>query len=145
MAWDLRRSSHSPRFSGGRGVAHQKQRRMMHLGAFVHETGQHVAAWRHPKAHAEAGVSFAQAVEVAQTAERGKFDLLFLADSAAVNLSGNADARGRMGKVVKFEPMTVLSALAAVTKHLVLGATSTTSYNEPYMVSRPIATLYQHC
>jgi alkanesulfonate monooxygenase SsuD/methylene tetrahydromethanopterin reductase-like flavin-dependent oxidoreductase (luciferase family) len=57
---------------------------MMHLGAFVHETGQHVAAWRHPKAHAEAGVSFAQAVEVAQTAERGKFDLLFLA-TAAVN------------------------------------------------------------
>ena len=60
-------------------MAQSKQRRMMHLGAFVHETGQHVAAWRHPKAHAEAGVSFAQAVEVAQTAERGKFDLLFLA------------------------------------------------------------------
>ncbi len=95
-----------------------KPRRMMHLGAFVHETGQHVAAWRHPQAHAESGTSFAQAVEVAQTAERGKFDLLFLADSAAVNLSSNLDARGRMGKVVKFEPMTVLSALAAVTKNL---------------------------
>ncbi|MBS0526892.1 MAG: hypothetical protein JSS04_24910 [Proteobacteria bacterium] len=23
----------------------------MHLGAFVHETGQHVTAWRHPEAH----------------------------------------------------------------------------------------------
>src|SRR5712672_3728942 len=120
-----------------------KPRRMMHLGAFVHETGQHVAAWRHPKAHAEAGVSFAQAVEVAQTAERGKFDLLFLADSAAVNLSGNADARRRMGKVVKFEPMTVLSALAAVTRNLGLVATSTTTYNEPYTLARQFASLDQ--
>ena len=124
-------------------MANQKQRRMMHLGAFVHETGQHVAAWRHPKAHAEAGVSFAQAVEVAQTAERGKFDLLFLADSAAVNLSGNADARGRMGKVVKFEPMTILSALAAVTNHLGLVATSTTTFNEPYTLARQFASLDQ--
>ncbi|HEX9556138.1 MAG TPA: LLM class flavin-dependent oxidoreductase, partial [Reyranella sp.] len=120
-----------------------KPRRMMHLGAFVHETGQHVAAWRHPQAHAESGTSFAQAVEVAQAAERGKFDLLFLADSAAVNLSANPDARGRMGKVVKFEPMTILSALAAVTKNLGLVATSTTTFNEPYTLARQFASLDQ--
>lgn len=120
-----------------------KPRRMMHLGAFVHETGQHVAAWRHPGAHADSGVSFAQAVEVAKTAERGKFDLLFLADSAAVSLSGNEDARGRMGKVVKFEPMTLLSALAAMTKNLGLVATSTTTYNEPYTLARQFASLDQ--
>jgi FMN-dependent oxidoreductase (nitrilotriacetate monooxygenase family) len=123
-------------------MSQSQQRRMMRLGAFVHETGQHVAAWRHPGAYAEAGVSFAQAVAVAQTAERGKFDLLFLADSAAVNLSGNADARGRMGKVVKFEPMTVLSALAAVTRHLGLVATSTTTFNEP-LLARQFASLDQ--
>ena len=61
---------------------------MMRLGAFVHETGQHVAAWRHPGAHAHAGVSFAEAVQFAQTAERGKFDFLFLADTAAVSTAG---------------------------------------------------------
>ena len=116
---------------------------MMHLGAFVHETGQHVAAWRHPEAHMGSGTSFAEALEVAQLAERGKFDLLFLADTAAVNLSGSADARGRMGKVVKFEPMTVLSALAAVTKNLGLVATSTTTYNEPYTLARQFASLDQ--
>ena len=116
---------------------------MMHLGAFVHETGQHVAAWRHPEAHMGSGTSFAEALEVAQLAERGKFDLLFLADTAAVNLSGSADARRRMGKVVKFEPMTVLSALAAVTKNLGLVATSTTTYNEPYTLARQFASLDQ--
>ena len=82
-------------------------------------------------------------VETAQLAERGKFDLLFLADSAAVNLSGSADVRGRMGKVVKFEPMTILSALAAVTKNLGLVATSTTTFNEPYTLARQFASLDQ--
>ncbi len=115
----------------------------MHLGAFVHETGQHVAAWRHPGAHFHSGVSFADAVEVAQTAERGKFDFLFLADSAAVSLAGTPESRGRMGKVVKFEPMTILSALAAVTKHLGLVATSTTTFNEPYTLARQFASLDQ--
>ena len=48
-----------------------KQRRMMHLGAFVHETGQHVAAWRHPDAYAD---RFTQAVNdlVAHRAAAGK-------------------------------------------------------------------------
>ncbi len=116
---------------------------MMRLGAFVHETGQHVAAWRHPQAHMHSGASFAEMVETAELAERGKFDLLFLADSAAVNLKGSADSRGRMGKVVKFEPMTILSALAAVTKNLGLVATSTTTFNEPYTLARQFASLDQ--
>ncbi|HTR85925.1 MAG TPA: LLM class flavin-dependent oxidoreductase [Reyranella sp.] len=118
-------------------------KRMMHLGAFVHETGQHVAAWRHPEAHFNSGTSFAEVVETAQLAERGKFDFLFLADTAAVNMHGSADVRGRMGKVVKFEPMTILSALSAVTKNLGFVATSTTTYNEPYTLARQFASLDQ--
>jgi FMN-dependent oxidoreductase (nitrilotriacetate monooxygenase family) len=124
-------------------VSPSQQKRMMRLGAFVHETGQHVAAWRHPQAHMHSGASFAEMTETAQLAERGRFDLLFLADTAAVNLKGSADSRGRMGKVVKFEPMTVLSALAAVTKNLGLVATSTTTFNEPYTLARQFASLDQ--
>ena len=89
------------------------------------------------------GARFAEMVETAQLAERGGFDLLFLADTAAVNLKGSADSRGRLGKVVKFEPMTVLSALAAVTKNLGLVATSTTTFNEPYTLARQFASLDQ--
>ncbi len=116
-------------------------KRMMHLGAFVHETGQHVAAWRHRDAHYHSGVRFQDMVEVAELAERGKMDFVFLADSAAVDLEGSPDARGRMGKVVKFEPMTILSALAAVTRHLGFVATSTTTFNEPYTLARQFASL----
>jgi N-acetyl-S-(2-succino)cysteine monooxygenase len=118
-------------------------RRMMNLGAFVHETGQHVAAWRHPDAHAEAGTVFGHAVDFAQTAERGKFDLLFLADSAAVSVFGSPESRGRTGKVVKFEPITVLSALAAVTSRLGLVATASSTYAEPYTLARQFASLDQ--
>ena len=48
-----------------------------------------------------------------------------------------------MGKLVKFEPMTLLSALAAVTRHLGLVATSTTTYTEPYTLARQFASLDQ--
>jgi FMN-dependent oxidoreductase (nitrilotriacetate monooxygenase family) len=113
----------------------------MNLGAFIHETGQHVAAWRHPGAYAESGTVFAQAVDVARTAERGKFDLLFLADSAAVSVFGSHEAKGRMGKTVKFEPITLLSALAAVTSHLGFVATCSSTYNEPYTLARQFASL----
>ena len=124
-------------------MSQAQAKRMMHLGAFVHETGQHVAAWRHPGAHTQSGTNFAEIAEAAQLAERGKFDLFFLADSASVNLASSPDAKGRMGKVVKFEPMTVLSALAAVTKNIGLVATSTTTFNEPYTLARQFASLDQ--
>src|ERR1700722_5201562 len=120
-----------------------RDRRMMNLGAFVHETGQHVAAWRHPEAYAESGTVFAQAADVARTAERGKFDLLFLADSAAVSVFGMPESRGRMGKVVNFEPLTLLSALAAVTTRLGLVATCSATYSEPYTLARQFASLDQ--
>jgi N-acetyl-S-(2-succino)cysteine monooxygenase len=118
-------------------------RRMIKLGAFVHETGQHVAGWLHPGAYTHSGSDFAQAADVAKTAERGLFDLFFLADSAAVSVFGSTDARARMAKLVKFEPMTLLSALAAVTSRLGLVATSTTTYAEPYTLARQFASLDQ--
>jgi len=124
-------------------MAQDTKHRLMRLGAFVHETGQHVAAWRHPGSHMHTGASFAEMVETAQLAERGKFDFLFLADSAAVSTSGSPDQRSRMGKVVKFEPMTIVSALAAVTRHLGLVVTSTTTFNEPYTLARQFASLDQ--
>jgi alkanesulfonate monooxygenase len=40
-----------------------------------------------------------------------------------------------------FEPTTLLSGLAAVTKHIGLVATATTTYNEPYNIARRFASL----
>ena len=58
--------------------------RTMKLGLFIRPCGHHIASWRHPLAHADAGVNFQRFVSMAQTAERGLFDMLFSADNATV-------------------------------------------------------------
>jgi FMN-dependent oxidoreductase (nitrilotriacetate monooxygenase family) len=115
--------------------------RTMSLGAFVHETGQHVAAWRHPDAYTGSGTSFREMAAVALTAERGLFDLFFLADSAAVVIE--AQGGGRLGKAVKFEPITVLSALAAITTHIGLVGTVSSTFHDPYILARQFGSLDQ--
>ena len=111
------------------------------LGAFLMSTGHHVAAWRHPDAKADGGLDFAHYRQLAQTAERAKFDMVFLADGVAVRREHNLEALSRSGQPVHFEPLTLLSALAAVTEHIGLVATASTTYNEPYHIARKFASL----
>jgi FMN-dependent oxidoreductase (nitrilotriacetate monooxygenase family) len=103
--------------------------RQLRLGAFLLRNGHHVAAWRHPQADLES-TPFALYKRLAQTAERACFDAVFFADSLA--LTGNGAA---------LEPLTLLSALAAVTERIGLIGTATTTYNEPYHVARKFASL----
>jgi FMN-dependent oxidoreductase, nitrilotriacetate monooxygenase family len=113
----------------------------LRLGAFLHPTGNHVAAWLHPDAQIDAGTNFAHYAEVVKIAENAKFDLIFLADALATR-GGNLDALKRWPQYMAyFEPITLLSALAAVTKHIGLVATATTSYNEPFHIARKYASL----
>ena len=115
----------------------------MKLGVFLPGIGHHVAAWRHPNAQADGGLNFVHYRKVAQTAERGKFDMIFLADDMAVwgDQTREPEALSRSGQLVSFEPLTLLSALAVVTEHIGLVATASTTYNEPYHVARKYASL----
>ena len=111
-------------------------RGQMHLGAFFHPTGHHVASWLHPDAQADAGTNFRHYVQLAQMSEAAKFDLMFLADALAIR-DGNLAALSRWPQYMAyFEPITLLSAIAPMTTHLGLAATATTSYNEPYNIAR---------
>ena len=112
----------------------------LRLGAFLMATGHHVAAWRHPRAQADGGVNLRHYAEIARTAERAGFDMMFLADSAAV-WDASPEALSRMARADHFEPLTLLSAIAAVTERIGLVATVTTTYNEPYHVARKFASL----
>src|SRR3954471_19128538 len=113
----------------------------MRLGAFFNPTGHHVASWRHPRAQADAGINFQHYVEIARTAERAKFDMVFLADNLCVR-DASMEAISRSAQyIANFEPITLLSALSAVTSHIGLVATASTSYNEPYHVARKFASL----
>ena len=116
-------------------------RGQMNLAAYYNPTGHHVASWRHPKAQADANENFEHYVEIAQTAERAKFDLLFLADSNSVR-PAHIDALCRSVQfIAHFEPLTLLSALAAVTSHIGLVGTASSSWNEPYHIARKFASL----
>lgn len=118
---------------------------MMHLAAFLFTPGSHSAGWRHPDAIPECDMDFAQYVRIAQAAERGKLDTIFFQDTVAVNgsgaLDGKARARPTLARQAYLEPTTLLAALAAVTKHVGLIATATTTYNEPYNIARRFASI----
>lgn len=111
------------------------------LGAFFNPTGHHVASWRHPRAQADAGINFAHYVEITRTAERAKFDMVFLADNVGVR-EAHMDALCRSAQyIANFEPITLIAALAAVTERIGLVCTATTSYNEPFHIARKFASL----
>lgn len=116
-------------------------RKQMRLGAFFQETGHHIAGWRHPEAEAAGGLDIRHQIELARTAERGKFDLLFVADSFAVRGANNIPALSRMSRAVSLEPLTLLSALAVATERIGLIGTATTTYSEPYTLARQFASL----
>jgi len=100
-----------------------------------------VAAWLHPDAQIDAGTNFRHYAEITQTAERGKFDLMFVADAVATR-DGKLEALSRCPQYMAyFDPLTLLPALAVVTTNIGLCATATTSYNEPYHIARKFASL----
>lgn len=116
-------------------------RKTMRLAAYFNPTGHHVASWRHPRAQADASTNIDHYVEIARTAERAKFDMIFLADSVATR-SAHMDALSRSVQLIAhFEPFTLLSALAMATTRIGLVATASTTYNEPYHIARKFASL----
>lgn len=113
----------------------KNQQKKVKLGLFLAGTGHHVASWRHPNAISNASMNLSYFKEVAQTAEKGLFDLIFLADSLSV------DENSHPNILTRFEPMTLLSYLASVTNQIGLVATASTTYEEPFHVARKFASL----
>ncbi|OXM86222.1 LLM class flavin-dependent oxidoreductase [Paenibacillus rigui] len=109
--------------------------RKLKLGAMLHGVGGNMAAWRHPDAVADASVNFDFYKQQARKAEEGKFDLAFVADGLYINEKSLPHFLNR------FEPITILSALAAVTSRIGLVGTLSTSYSEPFTVARQFASL----
>ncbi len=104
-------------------------------------TGQHPAGWLHPRAQRDGATNFPHFAKMAQSAERAKFDFIFQADVPGAR-DGNMQALSRNPTFMNlFEPLTLLSGLAAVTTRIGLVGTSSTSYYEPYNLARQYASL----
>src|SRR6202020_1046467 len=103
------------------------QPRQIHLAAFMRPPPTPTGAWRYPGAFPDANFNFAHIKRFAQTLERGRFDAFFMADHLAV-LNMPVEALKRSHTATSFEPLTLLSALAAVTERIGLIATASTTF-----------------
>lgn len=109
--------------------------RELHLNLFVNGRGHHETAWRHPASTQKALSDLSYYRDLALAAEAAKLDSIFFADQLALGDELAHAARGEL------EPITLLGALAALTSHIGLIATASTTYNEPYNLARQFASL----
>jgi FMN-dependent oxidoreductase (nitrilotriacetate monooxygenase family) len=113
----------------------------MKIGVMFDHVGIHPAAWLDPGTPLGGEVSLSLYAQLARTAETAKLDFVFRADSPS-SREGNLEATARYPSyVAEFEPITLLSALAAVTSQIGLAGTASTSYFEPYNLARQFASL----
>ena len=117
--------------------------RKMRIGMSIRGHGYHPAAWRHPEVPADCTLQVEHYVRSAQTAERGKLDMIFFADGDGIRQGDNPPGSlARTGRdMIELEPTMLLPALAMVTTHVGLVTTASTTYNEPYNLARRFATL----
>ncbi|MET8811211.1 NtaA/DmoA family FMN-dependent monooxygenase [Streptomyces sp. NPDC004549] len=113
-----------------------KPKKQVHLAA--HFPGvNNTTVWSDPEAGSH--IEFSSFAHFARTAERAKFDFLFLAEGLRLREQGgeiyDLDVVGRP------DTFTVLAALAAVTDRLGLTGTINSTFNEPYEVARQFASL----
>ena len=103
--------------------------------------GLHPGSWMHKGAVPGAANSIEYYTAMAQLAERGLFDLFFIADTPAAR-TDDLQAWSRYPLFMNaFEPMTLLAAVAGSTRHIGLGGTASTSFTEPYNLARQFASL----
>lgn len=115
--------------------------RHMALATLVQGTGAHPASWMQTGTPDDASTSIEHFIAMARLAERGCFDIFFIADTPAAR-TDNLYAWSRFPMFMNvFEPLTLLSALAVATTHIGLGATASTSFMEPYNLARQFASL----
>jgi FMN-dependent oxidoreductase (nitrilotriacetate monooxygenase family) len=118
--------------------------RMLRLALFL-LPGYHFGAWRLPDAIPEMDLGIAHYVRAAQLAEAGKMDAIFFEDQAAVPRSNDImkgdSYGGATPRAIHFDATMLLPALAMVTRHLGLAATSTTTYTDPYSLARKFASI----
>jgi FMN-dependent oxidoreductase (nitrilotriacetate monooxygenase family) len=107
----------------------------MKLGLMPEGGGRTGTDWMHPGMPPYPGTNFEKHKEQALIAESFKADFFFVADTVW------ADAGSPPHRLDRFEAMTLLSAIAAVTTHIGLVGTLSTTYCEPFNIARQVLSL----
>ncbi|WP_326525741.1 LLM class flavin-dependent oxidoreductase [Sphingomonas sp.] len=101
----------------------------------LHGAGGHMHAWKHPSGPADASVNLTFLTERVLKAEAAGIAFAFVADGLYINEKSIPHFLNR------FEPITILSALATATTKIGLAGTLSTSYSDPFTVARQFASL----
>lgn len=113
-------------------------KRTVHLAA--HFPGvNNTTIWNDGRAGSQ--IDFASFRHFAETAERGRFDYLFLAEGLRLR-----EHKGRihdLDVVGRPNTLAILGAIASITEHIGLVGTLSSTFNEPYELARQLATLDQ--
>jgi FMN-dependent oxidoreductase (nitrilotriacetate monooxygenase family) len=113
----------------------------MALALLAQGNGLHPAGWIKTGGRADIANDVGYFADLARLAEQGRFDLFFVADTPAAR-TDNLDAWSRHPMYMNtFEPIVLLTAMAAVTSHIGLGGTASASFYEPYNIARLYASL----
>ena len=94
-----------------------------------------MASWRHPNAIADAAINLDYYRWLTKRAEAAKLDFAFFGDGLYISEKSHPNFLNR------FEPLTLLAALAMETTHIGLAATLSTTYSDPYTVARQFASI----
>jgi alkanesulfonate monooxygenase len=117
---------------------------MLNLMTSLGSIGGHIGGWRHRKSWEHTAMNLDHLVQTAKTAERGKFDFLFMADGNAVRQMDKPtlfEANSPSDRPTGFEPLTLYAAISQYTKQIGLMATATTTYDSPWSLARRFASL----
>ncbi|MFT3864143.1 MAG: LLM class flavin-dependent oxidoreductase [Solirubrobacterales bacterium] len=109
--------------------------RELHLNAYIRNSGHHRGAWRLPVSRSPVAGDIGHLRRLAEIAERGRLDALFVADGVEL-LDGIEHS-----ELDGLEPTVMFAALAATTEHVGLIGTMSTSFNSPYNLARRLASL----
>jgi N-acetyl-S-(2-succino)cysteine monooxygenase len=121
--------------SDDKGEIRMTRKREIKLAAYLIGTGMHVSSWRHPASNPNASIDIKALLHLAKIAERGKFDIAFIADSLAINNESHPLILNR------FDPLILITALASATEKIGIVATASTTYSEPYTLARQFASV----
>lgn len=105
------------------------------FGIMLHGAGGHMHAWKHPSNPADASVNLPFLTAQTRKAEANGIAFAFVADGLYINEKSIPHFLNR------FEPITILSALATATSRIGLAGTLSTSYSDPFTVARQFASL----
>ncbi|MBE0632390.1 LLM class flavin-dependent oxidoreductase [Burkholderia vietnamiensis] len=109
--------------------------RNLTFGLMLHGAGGHMNSWKHPAGPADASVNIDFVTGIAQKAEANGVAFVFVADGLYINEKSIPHFLNR------FEPISILSALATATSKIGLAGTLSTSYSHPFTVARQFASL----